>query len=254
VKQLCQVTRGRKDGITAWINIDSEPKVPEFKDCWDLVVKSKCDNIARLVSLPPWDCEIGDDYLVSKEQERDRLTTPPTKFEVQLDGKSTQVVPAEDVQAIPTPRASPPPTGRKPLPVAKQSKLPFGAQKPTITKAGKIAKPRGRKPKQVTKTQQAPNTAFLQTFKASKNISEPVSDKKPGKRSPLPDRQPFREKPNAVMSLPSPGLDVRIPERIDVSTNSPISPTTPTTPDNRLRETISPKSIPNNMRNLIDAA
>lgn len=252
VKQLCQVARGRKDGLTAWINIDSEPKVPDFKDCWDLVVKSKCDNIARLVALPPWDCEIGEDYLVSKEQERERLTTPPSKFEVQLDGKSS---PVEDVQAIPTPRASPPPpSGRKPLPKAKQSKLPFGAPRPTLTKAGKPTKPRGRKPKQPANIQPPPANIVLQTFKASKNVSDAGSGKKLGKRSPLPDRQPLKEEPNLVVSLPSPSLDNKTPARINASDANPKSPTTPTMPEHAPRETISPKSVPNNMRNLIDVA
>ncbi|KHO00077.1 Sir2 family histone deacetylase Hst4 [Metarhizium album ARSEF 1941] len=217
VKQLCQVARGRKDGLTAWLNIDSEPKIPDFKDCWDLVVKSTCDNIARLVSLPPWDCEIGNDYLVSKEQERERLSSPPAKLEVRLDG--TRTPSAEDIQAMPTPRASPPPpppppsSGRKPLPEAKQSKLPFGAPKPpALTKAGKIAKPRGRKPKQLTKAPQpAPINGLLQTFKASKVVSDAVSGKKPGTRSPLPDRKPFKEEPNLVVSLPSPSHDAKDP-------------------------------------------
>ncbi|KAH7304395.1 DHS-like NAD/FAD-binding domain-containing protein, partial [Stachybotrys elegans] len=48
VRELCQATRSRNNGFTAWINIDSEPKGAEFKDCWDLVVRAKCDDIARL--------------------------------------------------------------------------------------------------------------------------------------------------------------------------------------------------------------
>lgn len=68
VKELCYVTRGRRDGFTAWINVDPKPTGTEFKDCWDLVVESKCDNLARLAALPPWDCDIGDDYLVSEEE------------------------------------------------------------------------------------------------------------------------------------------------------------------------------------------
>ncbi|KAH7308903.1 DHS-like NAD/FAD-binding domain-containing protein [Stachybotrys elegans] len=69
VKELCQATRSRNNGFTAWINIDSEPKGAQFKDCWDLVVRAKCDDIARLVALPPWDCNIDDDYLVSKDSD-----------------------------------------------------------------------------------------------------------------------------------------------------------------------------------------
>jgi NAD-dependent SIR2 family protein deacetylase len=53
VKQLCLVTRRRRDGLTAWIN--PEPPGIEFKDCWDLVVLGKCDDVAELVTLPRWD-------------------------------------------------------------------------------------------------------------------------------------------------------------------------------------------------------
>ncbi|OAA48614.1 Sir2 family histone deacetylase Hst4 [Metarhizium rileyi] len=256
VKQLCQIARGRKDGLTAWINIDSEPKIPDFKDCWDLIVKSKCDNIARLVALPPWDCEIGHDYLVSKEQERERLSTPPSKFEVQLDGKLTPADDAaDDTQAIPTPRASPPPSGRKPLPMAKQTKLSFGTQKPALTKAGKIAKPRGRKPKRPSKDQLPPPTnAFLQAFKASKKTSDAGLGKKLGTRSPLPDCQPVKEAPILTVSLPSPGHDGLTPERVESPDTKPASPGTPTMLESPSRETISPKSVPNNMQNLIDVA
>jgi NAD-dependent histone deacetylase SIR2 len=255
VKQLCQVARGRKDGLTAWINIDSEPKVPEFKDCWDLVVKSKCDNIARLVALPPWDCEIGDDYLVSKEDEQERLSTVPSKIEVRLDGKSA---PVEEPQAIPTPRASPPPSDqhsrRKPLPVAKQSKLSFGATRSVPVKSGKIAKSGARKPKQAPKKQPPPSNALLQTFKASKKASEVESGKKIGTRSPLPNGQPLKEEPSVDVSLPSPRQEVKTPERMNFADSSAASPPTDTIPDHRLQDTISPKSVPKNMRNLIDVA
>ncbi|KFA78446.1 hypothetical protein S40288_10282 [Stachybotrys chartarum IBT 40288] len=74
VKELCQATRSRNNGFTAWINIDLEPKGAEFKDCWDLVVRAKCDDIARLVALPPWDCNIDDDYLVAKDSDSNANT------------------------------------------------------------------------------------------------------------------------------------------------------------------------------------
>ncbi|KAK2612420.1 hypothetical protein QQS21_001524 [Conoideocrella luteorostrata] len=253
VKQLCQITRSRKDGLTAWINIDSEPKVPDFKDSWDLIVKSKCDNIARLAALPPWDCEIGDDYLISKEQERERLSTPPSKLEVRLDGGPKQ---KEDIQSIPTPRASPPPPARKPLPGSKQTTISFGDQKPKPTKSGKIAKRPSKKPGQPTKAQ-PPANPLIQTFKASKNVPIPNAGKKLGTRSPLPDRQPFKEEPNVVTSLPSPCPDHKATDVINVvyvGPKSPKPPTTPTMTEHGQRETISPKSIPKNMHNLIDVA
>ncbi|KAL1890184.1 hypothetical protein Cpir12675_005500 [Ceratocystis pirilliformis] len=55
VRELCAVTRDRRDGFTAWINLEPEPQTAEFRDCWDLVVKAKCDDVATLLSLPRWD-------------------------------------------------------------------------------------------------------------------------------------------------------------------------------------------------------
>lgn len=54
VKSLCKVIRARKNGIAMWVN--SEPPVgKEFEDCWDLVVKGDCEEVARLVGLKHWD-------------------------------------------------------------------------------------------------------------------------------------------------------------------------------------------------------
>ncbi|KAG5999774.1 hypothetical protein E4U43_001869 [Claviceps pusilla] len=287
VKEMCQVTRGRKDGLTAWINIDSEPKVPDFKDCWDLVVKSKCDNIARLAALPPWDCEIGDDYLVSKEQEQQKMSTSSSKIEVLLDGKPRD---AENAQAIPTPRASPPlglhvapaspaaspagapaPAGasvpapaplpaRKPLPQSKQTTLPFGGQNPKLTKAGKVAKRVGRKPKQPVQAQSPATNPLVQTFKASKIVTDvdgaaaAAKKKKLSGRSPLPDRKPVKKESNVSSPLPPPRRNGRAAKDvhvIDVAIKSPSSPTM-SEHERRQPDTISPKSVPVNMRNLID--
>ncbi|KAG5933784.1 hypothetical protein E4U53_000867 [Claviceps sorghi] len=298
VKEMCQVTRGRKDGLTAWINIDSEPKVPDFKDCWDLVVKSKCDNIARLAALPPWDCEIGDDYLVSKEQEQQATSTLPSKIEVLLGGKLRD---GQNAQAIPTPRASPPPTShaagaagagaaappaaaataaaaaaetaaappaaapraRKPLPHSKQTTLSFAGQNPPkLTKSGKAAKRVGRKPKASVKLQPPPpaTNPLVQTFKASKIVTDVdgavAKKKKLSGRSPLPDRRPPKKESNVSSSLPSPCRDgeaAPVVHVLDVASKSPTSPTM-SEHERQQRQTISPKSVPESLRNLIDVA
>ncbi|GAO13964.1 uncharacterized protein UV8b_01963 [Ustilaginoidea virens] len=251
VKEMCQVTRGRKDGLTAWINIDSEPKVPDFKDSWDLVVKSKCDNIARLAALPPWDCEIGDSYLVSNEEEREMSATPPTKLEVLLDGKPRQ---HDDVQAIPTPQASPPPPPRrKPLPMSKQTSTSLDKE-PKLTKSGKIGKRPGRKPKQPAKTEPRPPNPFMKAFKPSKKLSDADSGKKVGTCfAPADGKPPTKQSRTGLPSSSSRFADKTSLE-ITVRVMAPESPPTPTTPEHQQRETISPTSIPNNMLNLIDVA
>ncbi|KAA8566940.1 hypothetical protein EYC84_010036 [Monilinia fructicola] len=50
--EMCSTTRDRKNGFTAWINLDGEPGGPDFKDCWDLIVRGECDEVARHAGLP----------------------------------------------------------------------------------------------------------------------------------------------------------------------------------------------------------
>ena len=47
VREMCGVVRGRRDGLTVWINQDAPPLGKEFEDSWDLVVKGPCDEVAH---------------------------------------------------------------------------------------------------------------------------------------------------------------------------------------------------------------
>ncbi|KAE8549528.1 hypothetical protein TMatcc_000539 [Talaromyces marneffei ATCC 18224] len=64
VKSLCKVVRSKPKGIAMWIN--NEPPVgKEFEDCWDLVVKGNCEEVARLAGLKQWDDntpQVFDEY------------------------------------------------------------------------------------------------------------------------------------------------------------------------------------------------
>lgn len=55
VREMCATVRDRRDGMAIWINNDPEPVGAEFKDCWDIVVKGKCDEVARHAALGRWD-------------------------------------------------------------------------------------------------------------------------------------------------------------------------------------------------------
>lgn len=224
VKELCQVARGRRDGFTAWLNISDEPKGVDFKDCWDMVVRAKCDDVARLVALPPWDCEVGDDYLVSK------YAVPKTNIEINIPG---------DQDTILTPQPSP-----------KQSKLSFASTKSTgvkLTKAGKPAKRPGRKPKQPVVKTESKNTV-MGTFKAAKKnvpdrtVNDKIASKATSKAALLVadskglaiENMPHKTSPLVTEILPTDDL-----------------PATPKqdVPD---RVTISPPTVPKNMNTLID--
>ncbi|KAK7744205.1 hypothetical protein SLS53_003726 [Cytospora paraplurivora] len=201
VRELCQATRSKRDGFTAWINLDPAPQAPDMKNLWDLVVRGKCDDIAGLLNLPHWDCDTQDigsqeEYMVSgsKEKEveyeqrrsRDRidvlLANRKRSFDQSSDGESRPGdIPdlksrlMDKVQEpLPTPSASPrhgTPQPRKPLPKgqAKQKTLSFGAKAASATtekKAVKVTKPRkARQPKKETK----PKNKITESFRATKS-------------------------------------------------------------------------------------
>jgi NAD+-dependent protein deacetylase SIR2 len=279
VKELCQVTRSRRGGFTAWINIDPEPKGAEFKDCWDIVVRSKCDVVAKEVDLPPWNVTLGDNYHVSEEEaseikRRWSNDGPSPHFEIQIPAKPK---PVEDVQALltPLPRPTIPPVivkskkkSQDPKPSAKktkQAKLSFGARKTSdakVTKPGKKAGSgkRGRPLKNIQ-----PKTTVLDTFESGKNVQHDAVLKK-GADLGKGDEAVENIKPE---SFAVPSLRLDRPEIVyssmckvspldmlsEVPSGNESDSTRPTTPQQTIletRETISPNSVPKDMRNLID--
>ncbi|KXG46772.1 Sirtuin family [Penicillium griseofulvum] len=54
VKSLCTMIRSRKDGVTMFIN-NEPPSGKEFDNCFDLIVKGSCDEVARQANLKPWE-------------------------------------------------------------------------------------------------------------------------------------------------------------------------------------------------------
>ncbi|KAK1769513.1 DHS-like NAD/FAD-binding domain-containing protein [Phialemonium atrogriseum] len=207
VKELCQVTRSRRDGFTAWVNIDPEPQGAEFKDCWDLIVKGKCDDIAQLANLPRWDEQdigVRETYMVTGDEKKERqckaalsrdridillekkprisesgpITIPGEPSELPAEGRSKVV---EKIQGgILTPRASPKPRNQLPSkkpPKTKQSRLLFGGSGATssnVTTPQKVTNARKpRQMRQIKKDTARPNNGLNQAFRATKYVSAP---------------------------------------------------------------------------------
>ncbi|KAK1597943.1 Sir2 family protein [Colletotrichum navitas] len=195
VKELCQVTRSRRDGFTAWINTDSEPQHNDFKDCWDLVVRGKCDDVAHWAALPRFDEPRGDQsaYLSEGEDQRRRDRLVRDNLEVQLisptPGSPTKSGPStasetmkrklvDPVQSIPTPTASPKikaAEASKKATKPKQSKLSFVGQEASVASAGNASakNPKKASTKKLRKSNkkpiQPPRNSVAQTFKTQKN-------------------------------------------------------------------------------------
>lgn len=286
VKELCQVARSRRGGFTVWINVESEPKGAEFKDCWDMVVKSRCDVVAREVDLPPWDCAIGDDYHVSAEKAseiRRRWSTDGTSphFEVQFPTKPKQAEEEQvkeeqgkEEQGIPTPKPSPKisPVGKskkaqnpKPAKKTKQTKISFGDQKTSESKVTKPAKKAGtgKRGRPLKATQ--PKSTVLDSFKSGKNVqhddllkkevdssktSDAIENIQPQNMA-LPSLRPDRpEVVHSPMCKASSTDEAEIPPDGDTDSSRPLTPAKAEQP--YMRETISPTSCPKDLRKLID--
>ncbi|KAM5355796.1 hypothetical protein ACJ41O_002442 [Fusarium nematophilum] len=273
VKEMCQVARGRRNGIAVWINVDNEPKGVDFKNCWDIVVRSKCDSVARLAALPPWDCSIGNDYEVSTEMEREsqerrskttfavNIPSGPAHpdIEAHLAAKPKQV---DQVQGIPTPNASPKISAAKRPGKTKQIKISFGSKLSTVDKPAKVSKPRGRKARHPLPTD-PPKRPAMQAFKAVKNIAAQEKATKLVSNGPSNRNIPVKDESETCGTLPNLRPERRVSQEKfqfqvaesiekddDSSSGPPSSPTT--TVRKREPDTISPRTVPTGMAMLID--
>lgn len=268
-REMCTVARGRRDGFTAWINCEPEPAGNEFKDCWDLVVRGDCDEVARHVALPKWnDKDIGSYSDVSDEDVKE--ATSKTKMEVIVEGKHKVV---EKTQGILTPVASP------------RHQSPAPAKSIIMVKI----------PKMVSKD----NTGKVRSSKTSKLATTVTAKRKASKKAAIP--KPSNKITNAfgvtkaktTSDKPAKGFPNLGASSHDLATKQPSTPMRPVSPievrnnsdtcsyspnhddDSELlkdqllndlsmplfsdpnqqnrHETISPKgALPNNMAHLID--
>ncbi|OTB06540.1 hypothetical protein M426DRAFT_55222 [Hypoxylon sp. CI-4A] len=278
VKDMCRVTRARKDGITAWINLEPEPTGADLKDCWDLVVQGKCDDVASLIQLPRHDENVEETVVVDEKKYAEdvrgvkleveiRKTSPSIKMESRdltpVEAKSQSI---ENVQGMPTPSASPKvraalPTARPP---PKQSKLAFpGATATSAPKTSKDGKKAPQRKSQKSKKMEpkAPKTTLKNTFKATKVSKAAPTKKVPAKREfeqePEPTQAPEASilSPRSVMreefslrprNKPS-GKSTEPPKAIDFVPPSPTQNVRSSSPG-----TISPTSKPRGFSRLID--
>ncbi|KAL2423376.1 NAD-dependent protein deacetylase hst4 [Exophiala dermatitidis] len=60
VHEMCQIVRDRREGTTIWINRDPVPPGKDLENCWDLIVKGDCDEVAQLAGLKEWDDTSAD--------------------------------------------------------------------------------------------------------------------------------------------------------------------------------------------------
>jgi NAD-dependent histone deacetylase SIR2 len=74
-REMCNIVRDRRDGVTVWLNNDPEPMGKDLEDKWDLVVKGPCDEVARHANMRRWDDPMEYKEVTDEELSRIREKT-----------------------------------------------------------------------------------------------------------------------------------------------------------------------------------
>ncbi|KAJ8129960.1 hypothetical protein O1611_g3671 [Lasiodiplodia mahajangana] len=287
VKDICKKTRDRRDGITAWINLDSEPSGADLKNCWDLVVRGKCDDVASLVHLPRFDESIDQGVETIVDDAKYESDVRRVKLEVEIrrglpqgsKEETPESSPVEAklpfigrVQGIPTPSASPRmrtalPT--KPKSKTNQSKLDFSSHNGKTAPVSTAKAPKRtaqRKTKQAKKPEPKPKAAINVAFKATKSNMAAPSSKVPAKRGLEVEPTPLDKARSVLLADFSlrprgnkPTAESYVVEKntLPRTQHSDLANLRPRTPEPKAQhcpsqETVSPPSKPRGMGTLID--
>lgn len=85
VREMCATVRDRRDGVAIWINNDPEPSGKEFEDCWDIVVRGTCDEVARHAALGRWQDAPGPVAQDFTEAEWNRMAANSGQVQVRIN-------------------------------------------------------------------------------------------------------------------------------------------------------------------------
>lgn len=135
VREMCGVVRGRRDGVAIWINQLPEPPGKEFEDCWDLIVRGNCDEVARHAHMRKWNEDDPGSFqeCTESEVERAKQKVGEVKVVIATPKKNKSF---DKVKGVLTPIASP---RLKALTVAKSTVRGVQARPPKkTTKAKKL--------------------------------------------------------------------------------------------------------------------
>ncbi|KAJ4367456.1 hypothetical protein N0V83_007039 [Neocucurbitaria cava] len=229
-REMCNIVRDRRDGVTVWLNNDPEPIGKDLEDVWDLVVKGPCDEVARHANMRRWDDpmdykEVTDED-VSKIKEKQRaeviIGTPKKSIVIRTAG---QLTPGQSPRMLPLSMIK----TEQSTPTKKGTKRKSDAQMDLF---GKVAtKPTARKPKAQPKKAAATKTKVKKepkkeipginnVFKATKSSARPAT--KPPAKASDPSLTIIESKFN---TLPQPTTKENISDIVHVEkTRAPATP------------------------------
>jgi NAD+-dependent protein deacetylase SIR2 len=204
VREMCGVVRGRKDGLTIWINNDPPPLVKDFE--WDLIVKGPCDEVAHRACMRQWD---------RPEEEKGEAATAEQVQKVQETSKLEVLIMSpsktktfERIQGVVTPVSSPrlTPFGLQtqsaPRDAAAQAEI-----KPTAAKGGKkatAAKPKAPKPPKANGRKTMRQTASAKAAAGNAKINQAFTVSKSTAQIQIPKAKQSEGHPGAFVEVKTP--------------------------------------------------
>lgn len=182
VREMCGVVRSRRDGLAIWVNHEPPPVGKEFEDCFDLIVKGACDDVATHADMKRWDeDELGADF--HPESVSSNNNRPKTGEDVSVIIRSHTNTSSDHSMVTPAP--SPRPKSSRPLPINMEVRVPspsrgFDSKKSSAgkgtTKPSK-PEPRSKPSKAAPREKNAPPTQ-------KKTGSKTSHKRKPAKKPP----------------------------------------------------------------------
>ncbi|KAI9872313.1 MAG: hypothetical protein M1830_001794 [Pleopsidium flavum] len=260
VREMCGVVRGRRDGVAIWINHGPEPLGKEFEDCWDLIVRGDCDEVARQAGMGKWDEDDVGEFKECTESEVERAKEKGGEVKVVIETPKKKKM-FERIEGVLTPIASPRLEGlaldkitvkaeqAQPRKTSKAKKLNPASkgllisdllkQRPTTSAKSKTSKKPAKQPKAASATLKI-NTAFKVT-KSSNAGSTKAKSQSRGKVHPLQPMLPISPQAARNNGPTQPVLlfpNLQKPQK--PQTTQPLHPNPQQIPVRKSSDTISP--------------
>jgi NAD-dependent histone deacetylase SIR2 len=193
VKEMCGVVRGRRDGATIWINMDTPPVSKDYE--WDLIVKGPCDRVANVASMRHWYEPLEEQ--ITNEQVQKVLEETRVEVVVFSPSKNNRM----EELSLPTPTSS----RSCSVPLPQLVPLIADEKQKKRKMQSKLKEPKPEKPKQQTKRVRknpAPktgpaNNAMKINFKTSK-AGPQVNGKDSKPAQPMQPVSPSHAKNNTL--------------------------------------------------------
>ena len=217
VHEMCSIVRDRKEGTAIWINHDPAPTGKDLEDCWDLIVKGDCDEVARLADFKEWNDDTPEVSEIYTDSDVERVrSSQDIKIKVPTTPKKSTL--SLGITAM-TPPLSPRP--KSPQPVSAQPKviipksISFLSLKNPASQGRKISKiVDGKQPKVKSKTSynkkpSAPTNSSKLMFKlskpnvAGKELIKPLAPRRGSEANSVM----MSHEPNPIKREATPGFD-----------------------------------------------